>query len=312
MLIYSFTKFSISKLELSTLSLFILFSFQLKISSAYLVLWFLIFFVFSIYTKSTSINKFLSALVPTLLFGAIWVVKNYLINGCFIFPINSTCLNSFFWYREGSTKNIELYTSKTSIGFNSYFTDTNLNFINWFNDFFINNEFYGSFYRGFYINFLISFIILYLIKKFLFKQKHYDLKIQVIIFFFVSSSLLYLLFFGPIPRYSTGILSATIGLLGSNITSSKFKLDKKFLTIVFIFSLILLPRINSYKTMLNNFAITLPDPRFEWNYDEIELNDGWIAPKNTDICWINLYCTSEVGESIKTQNGFFKTMYREK
>jgi hypothetical protein len=64
--------------------------------------------------------------------------------------------------------------------------------------------------------------------------------------------------------------------------------------------------------MLNNFAITLPDPRFEWNYDEIELNDGWIAPKNTDICWINLYCTSEVGDSIKTQNGFFKTMYREK
>ena len=312
MLIYSFTKFSISKLELSTLSLFILFSFQLKISSAYLVFWFLIFFVFSIYTKSTSINKFLSALVPTLLFGAIWVVKNYLINGCFIFPINSTCLNSFFWYREGSTKNIEIYTSKTSIGFNSYFTDSNLNIINWFNDFFINNEFYGSFYRGFYINFLISFIILYLIKKFLFKQKHYDLKIQVIIFFFVSSSLLYLLFFGPIPRYSTGILSATIGLLGSNITACKFKLDKRILILIFVSSLILLPRINSYKTMLNNFAITLPDPRFEWNYDEIDLGDGWIAPKNTDICWINLYCTSEVGDPIKTQNGFFKTMYREK
>ena len=107
------------------------------------------------------------------------------------------------------------------------------------------------------------------------------------------------------------MLTLLVALSGLNIVSLNKKFFYSFLPILFFLSLLLIPRLNSYRSALINNSIALPDPRFEWNYTEKELNDKWIAPVETDMCWINQFCTSEVGGKIIVIDGFYKTVYRD-
>lgn len=116
--------------------------------------------------------------------------------------------------------------------------------------------------------------------------------------------------FGPIPRYTAGILTFAIAMVSLDVISFKVNLNPKFIYLIFFISLLLLPRMNSYLSSIQNQNIALPDPRFEINDYSLSLNDNWVSPKSTDLCWINLNCTSEVGGEIVMIDGFFKTIYR--
>ena len=295
-------------IEVVLITYIILLSFQLKIGGITPAFLLIYFFIYSFRNKLISIRNILYSSVPAGFFLIFWTVKSYLISGCLVFPVNATCINNFNWYRDGSTKYIEEYTSQTSLAFQSYFADPNENIFTWFNYFFYQNEPFSSFYRGYYSNFFVSLFFLFLIKK-IFTTKKENYRIKVLIFY-VLGSFLFLIMFGPIPRYTSGVLTLSAALLGFNVLGIKKELNINIFYFVFLFALVLVPRLNSYISAIENQNIALPDPRFEWNYDVNKLNDFWISPIGTDICWINLYCTSEIGGEIELIDGYYKTIIR--
>jgi len=247
-------------------------------------------------------------LIPLISFSIFWFLKSYLISGCFIFPVNITCLNNFSWFRSNTTKIIEIYTSETSFGFRSYVFDKSLFLKDWFNVFFKNNL-YSEFYKAYYLNFLISFIFILVIKVFLTKKRKLSFKIQILNQLYIIFSLLFLFIYGPIPRYSIGILIFIIAATGFNIEKFKVKISKHLLMFLLFTVIVLTPRLNSYINLIQNKQLIIDDPRYHIDVLE-EYDSYWKYPKFGDQCWTNLDCTSEIGGQIVIKNNFFKTVIR--
>ena len=304
---------NINKLDFILISLICFYIFQLKVSGVFI---FFLYFVLIYVLVNQKIYKFKNIIylqIPVIFFGITWTIKSLLTTGCLIFPLSSTCIKTLSWYENGSTKRVEEYTTSTSFAYMEYFKDPNLSFFDWFNDFFNSSNYavFSNYYRSVYLNFFISFLIVYGIKKALFRNKTYEKKIKYTILAYIILSLAYLVFYGPIPRYSIGILCTIIGVVGFFVESDKIKIPKTLLVLLFLFSLALVPRVNSYTNFINNKAYSLFDPRTELQYNEIKSNEGWVKPDNGDRCWINLKCTMEDLNILIDEGSFFKTAYKE-
>ena len=304
---------NINKLDFILISLICFYIFQLKVSGVFI---FFLYFALIYVLVNQKIYKFKNIIylqIPVIFFGITWTIKSLLTTGCLIFPLSSTCIKTLSWYENGSTKRVEEYTTSTSFAYMEYFKDPNLSFFDWFNDFFNSSNYavFSNYYRSVYLNFFISFLIVYGIKKALFRNKTYEKKINYTILVYIFLSLAYLVFYGPIPRYSIGILCTIIGVVGFFVESDKIKIPKTLLVLLFLFSLALVPRVNSYTNFINNKAYSLFDPRTELQYNEIKSNEDWVKPDNGDRCWINLKCTMEDLNILIDEGSFFKTAYKE-
>ena len=92
-MIYSFLglkKLNISNKEFEKISLFSIFAFTIKT-----FLTFIFFIPLIIFFKN--FKKKLIPLFATF-FIILWFIKNILISGCLIYPVNSTCFNNLDWY----------------------------------------------------------------------------------------------------------------------------------------------------------------------------------------------------------------------
>ena len=246
--------------------------------------------------------------IPAIFFGITWLIKNYLMTGCLIFPVSITCINNFEWYVSGSTEKIEAYTSATSFAYLDYLKSADLTFIDWFNNFF-NSENYSVFseyYKSVYSNFLISLLLVLLIKKLIFINKENSTYFNLLLTSYVIFSLMYLVLYGPIPRYTIGILCTIILLLGFYTKEPKYNIHKSILYLFFLLSIGLLPRLNSYNNYLDSKNIALFDPRVENNISVEISKIQWQLPLEADRCWINLSCRFEEGSiSIIKENFFY-------
>ena len=122
---------------------------------------------------------------------------------------------------------------------------------------------------------------------------------------------LYLIFYGPIPRYSIGMLCTVIGIMGFYTSSVKVNIPKKLFLILFVFSLGLMPRLNSYNNYLNNANFSLGDPRVGIENNTIDKVGDWYQPSSGDRCWIDLNCTMEDKKIVINQDGFFRLAYKQ-
>jgi hypothetical protein len=122
---------------------------------------------------------------------------------------------------------------------------------------------------------------------------------------------MYLLFYGPIPRYSMGILCTIICTFGFFTETTKIKTPKYLGKILFLAAISLFPRVSSYQNFINNKDINLFDPRVESQYIDISTNNDWVKPDSGDRCWINLNCTMEEKKIIVNDDGYFKFAYKE-
>ena len=170
--LYQFKKDTIDGMDLVSLSLIVLFIFQIKVSGVYIIYLYAILLIFIIYKNKMEFKQLFLYQAPAILLGIMWIIKNYLMTGCFIFPISLTCKNNFEWYVIGSTEKIEEYTTATSFAFLEYFNSSELTFINWFNDFFnsANYSVFSEYYKSVYSNFLISLAAIFFIKIIFFKK----------------------------------------------------------------------------------------------------------------------------------------------
>lgn len=301
-------KYSLSEKGL-IISLVIL-SFQLKIGSIYLIILLFYYFINLLINKQIYLKSFVYINFTSILFSSIWFLKNLIISGCFIFPVSFTCINNFNWYRIESTKIIEAYTSRTSFGLKEYVNIQNFDFNLWFKEFFINNPPYSIFYKNYYLNFVISFVLILLFKTLFTETSKVFRKTYFIIVVYLFISIIFLMLYGPIPRYTSGILTFAVSIIGLNIVNFRYRLPKTLYLLVFIISLSSLPRLNSYLNGFQNSNISLADPRFELNDYSLKLNGNWVSPASTDQCWININCTSEVGGKIIITEKFFKSVNR--
>ena len=311
--INSIIKKYISELDFIFLSLISFFIFQVKVSGVFIFYSYFILIYLLLKEKNYKIKSILYLQLPTIFFGIIWTVKSFLTTGCIIFPLSSTCLKSLPWYENGSTERIEEYTTNTSFAYMEYFKDPSRSFFDWFNDFFNSNNYavFSNYYRSVYLNFAISLIIIYLIKKLLFENESHKLNTNLIISTYIIFGISYLIFYGPIPRYSIGILCTIVALFGFYTNADKFKIPSIFIVSLFLVSLSLVPRVNSYINFLNNKSYSLFDPRIEAQHNEIENLGSWVKPDTGDRCWINLNCTMEDKNILINDEDFFKVAYKE-
>ena len=140
----------------------------------------------------------------------------------------------------------------------------------------------------------------------MFKKNKNSKEFNIILVSYLIVSYCYLVFYGPIPRYTIGILCSSILFLGFYSNEQRFRFNNLFLYLIFLFSIGMLPRLNSYNSFLENKNIALFNPQIEENYS-IEISEiNWEKPQEADRCWINLKCRFEDGPiSVSKENYFY-------
>ena len=258
---------------------------QIKLSSISIV-FLLIYYLYFIF-KNTGIrfNKIIQNNIFSVVFGILWLTKQYLTTGCFIYPVNFTCRNNFDWYSKNSTESYEAITVNSSYSLPLY----NYNLVEWFRTF-------SSFRINATVltNFIISLILLYIIKKFILKSSKMDKTIKNISLALIVLNLIYLIYYGPTPRYLIGLMLFIVSYLGYNDVDFKFKFTHVQIYSLILISAVFLIRSTSYSEMINGGSNKLFDPRYEAKY--IQQSNGWVKPDFGDQCWINLECTMSTHE----------------
>tara|TARA_Y100000591_G_C21821867_1_gene694110 strand:- start:221 stop:1894 length:1674 start_codon:yes stop_codon:yes gene_type:complete len=292
----------INDLDFILCSLLVLFIYEIKVSSLMIFPLFIAYLFMMIKNKLT-LSKTINYLSPALFFGTLWFLKSILTTGCLVFPVNITCFESFDWYVKNSTADYEGITK-----FASYNYEIGTSFAEWI-------EFTSSFeYRkSIFLNFIISLFLIYIIKSIFFNKKKNPISFNTFVVSYLILNFLYLLFYGPIPRYAIGFCLLTVSILGFFVDSSKFNIDKKLIYFLTIFSIVFIVRVNSYYSFLDFKTFQLFDPRTNQEiYIDIgfsSFNDNWVIPNEGDQCWANLKCSMAKADII-IEDGFFKTAYR--
>ena len=280
--------------------------YEIKVSGVFIFFLVALYFLQILKVGKSSIKELLRMCIPTFLIALLWYIKSFLTTACLVFPVTVTCYKSFSWYELGSTQSIEKYTTGTSFAFMEYFLSPNLNFIDWFNNFFgVDGNSFSNFYRNVYVNFLISFIVLIIIKNIFFKHHKNSKFFNTILFLYVFVGLLYLVFYGPIPRYTIGILTTSVCSIGFYAKESRLKIPVMVFYVLFFFSVALVPRLNSYKSFImnSNLVIEIESINEEQNINNIKY---WTKPESGDRCWVNIECTTNEKEIVLKDGLLFR------
>ncbi len=289
LILSSLIKKSFSTDELLIYSLFALFIFQLKISG------FAIIFIYSIYLyyfyldKNKSIAKLTKPLsIYAVLFG-LWIFKSLIHTGCLIFPFSSSCFTNLEWVNLNYIKTIEDVTVNFSSSY--YF---NSSFLDWANTY-LDNE------TNFVVlsNYVISLALILIIKYVFFDKKKLG-NTSVLVSSFVFFNILFLLRFGPDLRYLIGLQMLIIFIVGL-YSETRINFNKYLIFFLLITSIILVPRLQSYKTFnfLDNPSIELPIQEMSYKFERL-------YPETGDQCWANIECSANRENYFIDDSDFFK------
>jgi hypothetical protein len=241
---YLKNQFSIKNfLLVSTLSLF---AFQIKIVSSYLVIP-LFFYLFKLKIKNFSKIQ-LSYFLYLLSNLAFFVLKNTAISGCLIFPIHQTCINSLSWT---DSKNVQYFSKGVREG-NNLAVNFSENIFEWFT-IWINHAYNYQIYS----NLILSILIIWIINKLLLKNINKNLsRNEIVAYLFILFLVIAFFLTGPTLRYGFGLFLIIISSLTIKEKVPKNLKQFNFLTyvtfILLIFSIILTPRLYSYKLLIEN------------------------------------------------------------
>ena len=295
---------NITSLEIVFLSFLTFFIYQIKVSGV-LIVYIYAFLILSLLKyKKFTIKKIFLIHLPILIFVLLWLLKSVYTTGCFIYPVNFTCYEGFSWYVKNSTIEFEGITTSASLAF-----DNSIPFMEWARA----NASYEYRSQVFY-NFLASFASLLIFKLVFFKKQKLSLGINLIIFSFILFSFIYLIFFGPIPRYAVGVGLFSVGMLGFHTEELKFKLNNFMKYTLIFLSVFLLVRSTAYVAWINDYDLRLFDPRTDYEINtEIgfrQYSENWVEPLDGDQCWANIQCTNAEADITFKKYGIFKVAYK--
>ena len=219
-----------------------------------------------------------------------WLLKNLIVTGCLLFPVQFTCFFNFSWANQNLVIEANNHYSNAYL---PYTFDQNI--INWFSEWRginVNNQIL--------INFIGSYLILYALMK-IFTIKDLNITKQTLfIRVYLVTTLGFFFLTIPLFRYSYGLLTSFLLFLVLNrkfrfefISQTKFKV---FLLSVIILSPALIVRGYSYLNVIEdpiNLKV-LKIPKIEYTN-----SDSWgvvPVPANNnphEFCWVNINCNPE-------------------
>ena len=294
-----------SNVDIFFVSLLILFLYEIKLSSVIIAV------IYIMYLRGAyKNNDFKYILLPNIFaisIFVIWTLKSFLTTACLIFPVTVTCFESMNWYVLGSTESYEGITKLAS-----YSYELSIPFMDWVRE-------TGSFEyrRQVFLNFIFSFLILCLIKILFFRNKKFDISSRntlLLSLSFVFFNFIYLLFYGPIPRYAVGVCLLVISLIGFFSKDTFKKIPILLTSTLVVASLFLVVRSSSYLSFLNNEEFRIFDPRTN---NEINneigfepFKNGWVLARDSDQCWSNTKCLNAEVDLQIIDGQIFKTVYK--
>ena len=294
-----------SNVDIFFASILILFLYEIKLSSVIIAV------IYIMYLRGAyKNNDFKYILLPNIFaisIFLIWTLKSFLTTACLIFPVTVTCFESMNWYVLSSTESYEGITK-----FASYSYELSIPFMDWVRE-------TGSFEyrRQVFLNFIFSFLILCFIKILFFRNKKFDISSRNTLLLsvsFVFLNFLYLLFYGPIPRYAVGVCLLVISLIGFFSKDTFKKIPILLTSTLVIASLFLVVRSSSYLSLLNNEEFRIFDPRTN---NEINneigfepFKNGWVLARDSDQCWSNTRCLNAEVDLEIIDGQIFKTVYK--
>lgn len=287
--------------EIFIISLLSFFVYQIKVSSVFLLLFYAFLLIYLIKSKSFSLKRIFYINLPIFIIIISWLTKSFLTTGCFIYPLNFTCINFFDWYIDGSTlRYAELAKSQSqtydfSIPFNQWIQQT------------------GNFEVRIQVlfNFAIALIFLYIIKLSFFISTPTKNIILLICISYILVNLIYLFFYAPIARYFIGTCLFIISLLGLFAGEPKLWISKFSIYCLIFLSVFLLVKSSSYIALLSNNELRIFDPRINEEIEYIKISTNWVKPQDENMqCWANTKCVPEGEGVIFKKSGIFKTAFK--
>ena len=272
--------------DIKLLSIATVFLVQIKLLGLYIGL--LIIYYLYQFNKNTKleIKKLFSAIKISMALFLIWIFKNFLISGCFLFPLKYTCAKRADWFIDGY---LNSYIYDTKISQRAYFTGSNIS--EWFESFIS---------KGFNLQILINFFcfiifIFFFRSLFFIKENSEDIQkiLAIINLIFISTWILS----SPVPRWGAHIYPFIVITLGVGLKFKSDFLSKKLLVnstyAFFILTAALFPRMYSYQSLFDErgglYKLSLPKVEYVLNTSET----GYIVDYNLyqpQQCWVNKDC----------------------
>ena len=280
---------SFSTDELLVFSLFSLFILQLKISGFAIAFIYLIYLYYFYLDKNKSIYKLTKPLSIYAIFFVLWLIKSLIHTGCLVFPFTPSCFSSLEWVNLNYINTIQDVTVNFSSSY--YF---NSSFIDWTNTYFDNEINFVVF-----SNYLISLAVILIIKYIFFDKKKLG-KISILATSFIFFNIVFFLRFGPDLRYLIGLQMFIIFLIGL-YSETKVSLNKYVILLLLASSILLVPRLQSYKSF--NF---FDSPSIELPIQEMSNKFERLYPQTGDQCWANIECSANRENYFIDYSGFFK------
>ncbi len=288
----SLIKKSFSTDELLIFSLFTLFIFQLKISGFAIIFIYFIYLYYFYLDKNKSISQLTKPLSIFVVLFILWLLKSLIHTGCLIFPFSPSCFTGLEWVNLNYIKTIEDVTVNFSSSY--YF---NSSFIDWTNTY-LDNEI------NFVVlgNYLISLGLILIIKYVFFDKKKLG-KTSVLVSSFIFFNIIFLLRFGPDLRYLIGLQMLVIFVIGL-YSETRLSINKYVIFLLLITSIVLVPRLQSYKAF--NF---LESPSIDLPIQEMSNKFERLYPETGDQCWANIKCSANRENYLIDDSGFFKKVF---
>jgi hypothetical protein len=286
-LIYNFfdmlTKNKFENSDLIILIFLFTFLIQLRIIGIFLFPLLLIYIYNFTKFRNLNVLTLYKFFIPASILGLLWLIKNILITGCLVFPINLTCFDTLSWFDQENVDHVNSINANWPL---KYTLGQNIN--TWFS-FFIQNEKHFQIF----FNFFLSLFLIYFINKLLYRKAAlFNIKGKanklILILFFIWS-ILFWMYAGSIYRYgfSIWLAIASFLIIPSNETETRYikqnSINKVFMTIL-IFSILMTPRISSYGGFIEN-PLSLPSIT-----EPIKKNSSGYFYPDDNLCWSNLQC----------------------
>ena len=279
-------KSSATNIEFLIISIFTVFIIQMKVSGVTIILVYL-FMILYLYKLEKINSHNLNILFFIGFLGIVWSLKSILQTGCVVYPLEVTCLKNLAWFSEALTTVTRESAQTYSIAFD--FSSTISDWFLLFIDYNINKMI------------LINFVSSYVIIRFIFYRKIVKSKMANTGFInlLVLSNLLFYLYFGPHMRYLIATQLILIGTIPF-FREYRFTLNKKILYILFVSSILLTVRLDSYKSfdLMTHPNHPIPIP-------EVVEFDNRFLPEKGDQCWSIINCSPNRNKYKVVENEFF-------
>ena len=255
-----------------------LFALQLKSNAAPLI--FLILFYIFKFRKTFLFVNFQNIMLLILL--NLFLVKNFLVSGCVLYPLSFTCFKKASWLNFDHIYESSYITLRDNrrLQFGENFIQSLVDLLN------------HSYNIQIYTNFLLSLIFIFIFKKIFYKTKNRNtqLKITYLIFILIN----FILFFFTVPAFRNGyglFLSSVILFTIDELELKRklgFLFNKYTYLLLTLFTIILFPRFFMYSEAINN-NFSYVD--FEIGIAKYEkINESFTVPIGNNQCWYKENC----------------------